>query len=149
MTRGSCHALQTLHAFCKARGYDVAPDSVVNVSASGPAMTITVWDGTIQPLTMKEVGDLQQSEFAKLYSVRSCRLHVVLWTWLILLHLHKTQSARNPPFANLPFIRAPTFLWQFLLQSVASAVHFSLHGCGCTIVVQWRPITKELAEGQV
>ena len=68
--QGWC-VLQGLHAFCKARGYTAAPDLLVNVSPSGPAVVLSVW-GDLQPMTLEQIGSLDQSEFANLYSVCSC-----------------------------------------------------------------------------
>ena len=61
--------LQDVHDMCKARGFAAGPDPLVNVSAHGPAIVITVWEDP-QPLTLDQVGAMQQPEFAHLYSVQ-------------------------------------------------------------------------------
>lgn len=63
-------ALQDVHEMCKARGFAAGPDPLVNASAQGPATVITVWDDP-QPLTLDEVGNMSQPEFAHLYSVQT------------------------------------------------------------------------------
>lgn len=60
--------LQDLHGYCKARGYTAGPDSVVNVSTAGPAIVVSVW-GQPQPMTLEQIGALNQQQFAHLYSV--------------------------------------------------------------------------------
>lgn len=63
-------ALQDVHEMCKARGFAAGPDPLVNASAQGPATVITVWDDP-QPLTLDQIGNMNQPEFAHLYSVQA------------------------------------------------------------------------------
>lgn len=68
---------EDLHGYCKARGYTAGPDSVVNVSTAGPAIVVSVW-GQAQPMTLEQIGALNQQQFAHLYSEYARQLGVCL-----------------------------------------------------------------------